>query len=168
MSHGPRRGLHLLWPASSAIPSLTAVCTESQACCNGSPECSQAECSNADARVLGMEVTRPAAWKDKVSKVRPPSSLFNYFRLTGPYSQSLSRATPPPGVVEKCVPVGSQSWRLDSNMVDCLPQIEAVFMGLGSCEWLDDLLLAIAWCLLSEFSLIPLWPFNFESWWQTS
>ena len=47
-------------------------------------------------------------------------------------------ATPSPGVVEKCVPVGSQSWRLECNMVDYLPQIEAVLMGLGSCEWLDD------------------------------
>ena len=62
---------------------------------------------NSDARYPGMEVTRPATWQDKVSKVWPPSSLFNHFRLTGPYSQSLYWATPPPGVVEKCVPVGS-------------------------------------------------------------
>ena len=26
-----------------------------------------------------------------------------------------------------------------SATVDCLPQIGAVVMGLGSCEWLDDL-----------------------------
>ena len=91
-----------------------------------------------DARYPGMEVTRPAAQQEKMSKVRPPSSLFNHFRLTGPYSQSLYRATPPRRVVEKCVPVGSQSWRLECNLVDCLPQIEAVLMGLGSCEWLDD------------------------------
>ena len=55
-------------------------------------------------------------------------------------------------------------------------QLGGLFATDRSCSyWVRQLwvtgwplLLAIAWCLLSEFGLNSLWPLNIESWWQTS